>query len=89
MWLKITHNCKFGIKSGLDWVKKGQIWSFYRISYLFPHLSSPKMSLRLTPNGQFHLIHNFSHLLPPKRLISGEIPKIFISGGGYIGKFFE
>ena len=24
-----------------------------------------KMKLRLTQNGQFHLIHNFSHLLPP------------------------
>ena len=48
------------------------------------------MRLRLTWNGQFHLIHNFSHLLSPKHLIFGEISKIFISrGGGYIGKFFE
>ena len=43
---------------------------------------SPKMRLRLTRNGQFHLIHNFSHLLPPKRLIFGEISKIFVSGEG-------
>ena len=50
---------------------------------------SPKMRLRLTRNCQFHLIHNFSHLLPPKHLIFGEISKISISGGGYIGKFFE
>ena len=50
---------------------------------------SPKMKLRLTRNGQFHLIHNFSYLLPPKHLIFGEISKIFISGGGYIGKFLE
>ena len=42
---------------------------------------SPKIRLRLTRNGQFHLIHNFSHLLPPKHLIFGEISKIFISGG--------
>ena len=49
----------------------------------------PKMRLRLTRNGQFHLIHNFSHLLPPKHLIFGEISKIFVSRGGYIGKFFE
>ena len=47
------------------------------------------MRLRLTGNGQFHLIHNFSHLFPPKHLIFGEISKIFISGGGYIGKFLE
>ena len=50
---------------------------------------SPKLTLRLTRNGQFHLIHNFSHLLPPKHLIFGEMSKIFISGGGDIGKFFE
>ena len=47
------------------------------------------MRLRLTWNGQFHLIHNFSHLLPPKHLIFGEISKIIISKWGYIGKFFE
>ena len=48
------------------------------------------MRLRLTRNGQLHLIHNFSHLLPPKHLIFGEISKNFVSGGGgYIGKFFE
>ena len=82
MLLKMTHNCKFGQKSGLDWVKTA----------IFAHFSifSPKMRLRLTRNGQFHLIHNFSHLLPPKHLIFGEISKIFVSwGGGYIGKFFE
>ena len=43
---------------------------------------SPKMRLRLTRNGQFHLIHNFSHLLALKHLIFGEISKIFILGGG-------
>ena len=81
MWLEMTHNGKFGPKSGLDWVKMA----------IFAYLSifSPKMRLRLTRNGQFHLIHNFSHLLPPKHLIFGEISKISISGGGgYIGKFF-
>ena len=46
------------------------------------------MRLRLTQNGQFHLIHNFSHLLRPKRLIFGEISKIFVPGG-YISNFFE
>ena len=81
MLLKMIHNGKFSQKSGLDWVKTA----------IFAHFSifSPKMRLRLTRNGQFHLIHNFSHLLPPKHLIFGEISKIFVSGGGYIGKFFE
>ena len=74
MWLEMTHNGKFGQKSGLDWLKMA-IFAYFSIF-------SPKMRLRLTRNGQFHLIHNFSHLLPPKRLIFGEISKIFISGRG-------
>ena len=81
MWLKMTHNGKFGQKSGLDWVQTANFACF--------SIFSPKMRLRLTRNGQFHLIHNFSHLLPPKHLIFGEISKIFILGGWrYIGKFF-
>ena len=81
MLLKMTHNGKFCQKSGLDWVKTA----------IFAHFSifSPKMRLRLTRNGQFHLIHNFSHLLPPKHLIFGEISKFLFRGGGYIGKFFK
>ena len=64
-----------------------QIWpkKWLRVKMaIFAYFSifSPKMRLRLTRNGQFHLIHNFSHLLPPKHLIFGEISKIFISGGG-------
>ena len=77
----MTQNGKFGQKSGLDWVKMA--------NFAYFSIFSPKMRLRLTRNGQFHLIHNFSHLLPPKHLIFGEISKIFISAGGYIGKFFE
>ena len=42
---------------------------------------SPKMRLTLTRNGQFHPIHTFSHLLPPKCLFFGEISKIFVPGG--------
>ena len=61
----------------LKWLRLGQNSQFCRFFYL-----SPKIRLRLTWNGQFHLIHNFSHLLPPKHLIFGEISKIFISGGG-------
>ena len=128
MQLKMTHNGKFGQKSGLDWVKMaifaffleksqklggGYIGKFFEFSNFFKSFHtnaakndpqwqiwpkkwlrlgqkghfciffylSPKMRLRLTWNGQFHLIHNFSHLLPPKCLIFGEISKIFISGG--------
>ena len=67
------------------WLRLSQNGHFCIFFYLFP-----QMRLRLTRNGQFHLIHNFSHLLPPKHLIFGEISKFF-SGwlGGYISKFFE
>ena len=82
MQLKITHNGKFGQNSGLDWVKTA-IFAYFSIF-------SPKMRLRLTRNGQFHLIHNFSHLLPPKCLILEKFQKFsFLRGGGYIGNFFE
>ena len=48
------------------------------------------MRLRLTQNGQFHLIHNFPHLSPPKHLIFGEISKIFVPGeGGTLAKFLS
>ena len=79
--LKMTHNCKFGQKSGLDCVKTANLACF--------SIFSPKMRLRLTLNGQFHLIHNFSHLLPPKRLIFEEISKIFIWGGGTLANFLS
>ena len=81
MLLKMTNNCKFGQKSGLDCVKMANLVCF-SIFY-------PKMKLRLTRNGQFHLIHNFSHLLPPKHLIFGEISKIFVSGGGTLANFLS
>ena len=87
MWLKITHNWKFGLKSGLDWVKTAKFGHFTGFS-IFSSIFSPKMRLRLTRNGQFYLIHNFSHLFPPRRLISGEIPKIFISWGGVHQQIF-
>ena len=47
------------------------------------------MRLRLTQNGQFHPIHKFSHLLPPKHLIFGEISKIFIWRQGTLANFFN
>ena len=67
-WLKMTHNCKLCQKSSLDWVKMTNFGHFAGFS-----IFSPKMRLRLTQNGQFHLIHKFSHLLPPKPLIFREI----------------
>ena len=42
------------------WLRLGQNGHFCIFFYLFP-----QMRLRLTRNGQFHLTHNFSHLLPP------------------------
>ena len=81
MWLKMTHNGKFGQKSGLDWVKMANFACF--------SIFSPKMRPRLTWNGQFDLIHNFSHLLLPKRLIFGEISKVFVSGGGTLANFLS
>ena len=71
-------------KSGLDWVKMAKFGHFAGFS-----IFSPKMRLKLTQNGQFHPIHNFPHLFPPKHLISGEIPKIFILGGGVHQQIFE
>ena len=82
-WLTMTHNGQFCQKNGLDWLKMANFGHFAGFS-----IFSPKMRLRLTQNGQFHPIHNFPHLLPPKHLIFGEISKSFIRGG-YIGKFFE
>ena len=80
--LKMTHNGKFGQNSGLDCVKMANLACF---SIFFP-----KMRPRLAQNGQFHLIHNFSHLLPPKRLIFVEIlEKIFIWGGVILANFFS
>ena len=74
--LKMTHNGECCLNSGLDWLKTANI------GYLagFPIFSS-KMRLRLMRNCQYHTLHNFSHLLPPKPLIFGEISKIFILGG--------
>ena len=83
--LKMTHNGEFCQKSGLGLAKTGQFWSLSMFS-----IFSSKMRLRLTQNGQFYLIHNFSYLLPPKHLIFGEIAKIFVPrGGGTSANFFE
>ena len=82
MRLEMTHNGTFGQKCGLDWAKMA-IFAYFSIF-------SPQNEAEITCNGQFHLIHNFSHLLPPKHLIFGEISKIFISGrGGTSANFLE
>ena len=80
--IKMTHNAKFSQKKWVRLAQNGQFWSFCRFF--------PIMRLRFIQNGHFHAIHNFSHLLPPKHLISSKISKICISWGErYIGKFFE
>ena len=85
-WLKMTHNGQFFQKSGLDWLQMANFGHFAGFS-----IFSPKMRLRLTQNGQFHMIHNFSHLFPPKHLIFEEISKTVISGGVHrqIFEFFN
>ena len=83
MWLKIILNCKFGQKSGLDWVKMAKFGHFAQFS-----IFSPKMRLRLTRNCQFHPIHNVSHLFPPKTSHFCGNPKIFISGWGHVHQQF-
>ena len=84
-WVKVIDNGKFCQKSGLDWLQTDNFGHFAGFS-----IFSPKMRLRLTWNGQFHLIHNFSHLLPPKCLIFWEISKKIIPVlRGNISNFFE
>ena len=80
---KMTHNGQFCQISGLDWLQTAIFGHFAGFS-----IFSPKMKLRLTRNGQFHPIHSFSHLLPPKHLILEKSQK-FSFLGGYIGNFFE
>ena len=68
-------------KSGLDWVKMANLACV--------SIFSPKMRLRLTRNGQFHLIHNFSPSFATKASHFWRNLKNFHFWGGYIGKFFE
>ena len=75
----MTYNGQFCHQSGSDWLKMDNFGHFST----FPRFS-PKKQLRLTQNGLFHLICNFSNLFPPKQLNFGKISKFFIEGGGYI-----
>ena len=78
------------IKSGLDWLKTGQFWSFCRFFHQFP----PKWGSDWLWNGQFSPdLHQtfrtgliFCHL---SHLIFGEISRSALFYGGYISKFFE
>ena len=76
-WFKMTHNGQLFQKGGLDWLQTANFGHSPGFS-----IFSPKMRLRLTWNGQCHPIHNFSHLLPPKHLIFGEISKFLFLGVG-------
>ena len=53
-WLKMTLKGNFFQKSGLDWLQMTNFGHFAGFSNF-----SPKMRLRLTWNGQFHLIQNW------------------------------
>ena len=48
-----------------------------------------QMWLRLTQNGQFHLIHNFSNIFPPKWLIFHQISKFSFVGCWYKDQFSQ
>ena len=69
------------IKSGLDWLQTANFGHSAGFS-----IFSPKMRLRLTRNGQFHLIHNFSH---QSVSFLEKSQKFSFLWGGYIGIFFE
>ena len=80
--IKMTHNAKFSQKKWVRLAQNGQFWSFCRFF--------PIMRLRFIQNGNFHAIHNFSHLLPPSISFHPKSQKFaFLGGGRYIGKFFE
>ena len=72
------------VKTWLRLAPNDQFWSFCRFFYFFP-----KMRLRLTQNGQFHLIHNFSPSFATKASHFWRNLKNFHSWGGVNGKFFE
>ena len=78
--------CQILPKSGLDSLKMANFGHFAGFSVFYP-----KMRLRLTQNGQFHLIYNFSHLLPPKCLIFGgggrDTSAIFLSFSTFSNHF--
>ena len=62
-WFKMTHNGQFCHQSGLDWLEMAN-FSHFSTFPIFSH----KKQLRLTGNGQFCLICNFSNLFLPKWL---------------------
>ena len=81
--LKITHNGEFCQKSGLDWLKMANFGPFAD----FP-IFSPKMMLRLTWIGQFHLICRFPSFDTRASYFWRNL-KNFYSMGGIHDKYFE
>ena len=71
-------------KSGLDWLKMANFGHFAGFS-----IFCPKIRLRLTWNGQFHLIHNFSHPFTTKVSHFWRNLKNFCSWGGTSAIFWS
>ena len=61
----------------LHWLKMANFVQFSTFPIFFH-----KKQLKLTRNGQFHLIYNFSNLFPPKWLIICQISKFSFLGVG-------
>ena len=81
MRLKMTHNGKFGQKSGLDWVKTA-IFAYFSIF-------SPKMRLRLLRMVNFTWFTTFPIFCHQSISFLEKSQNFHFWGGGYIGKFFE
>ena len=50
IWLKITHNCKFCQKSGLDWVKSAKFGYFARFSIFSQNEAEIDSEWSISPN---------------------------------------
>ena len=81
MRLEMTHNGKFGQKSGLDWVKTA-IFAYFSIF-------SPKMRLRLLGMVNFTWFTTFPIFCHQSVLFLEKSQKFSFLGEGYIRKFFE
>ena len=81
MQLEITHNGKFGQKSGLDWVKTA-IFAYFSIF-------SPKMRLRLLRMVNFTSFTTFPIFYHQSILFLEKSQKFSFLGGGTSANFFE
>ena len=92
--IKTDENLNISAESWLIWqilpkrwlrlAPNGQFWSFCKFFHLFPQNEA-----QIDSEWPISPIHNFSHLLPPKHLIFGEISKIFIPRGGVHQQMFS